>query len=54
MEVKALKMNIGKTKVMFSNPTTITIKEKNKWPCVCVIKELVIAQSCTQIVRNAT
>ena len=36
MEVKCLRMNTGKTKVMLSDPKTVTIDERGKWPCgVC-------------------
>ena len=32
MEAKGLKMNMGKTKVMLSDPKTVMIDEKGKWP----------------------
>jgi len=36
LEAKGLKMNTGKTKVMFSCSMKDRVKEKGKWPCgVC-------------------
>jgi len=36
LEAKGLKMNTGKTKVMFSCSMKVRVEEKGKWPCgVC-------------------
>ena len=36
LEAKGLKMNTGKTKVMFSCSMKAKVEEKGKWPCdVC-------------------
>ena len=49
MEVKRLKMNIGKTKVTFGRSTTDTIEEQDKWPCGVCNKRV---RSCALVVRN--
>ena len=52
MEAKGLKMNTGKTKVMFSCSMKDKMEEKGKWPCVYVRRELAIIQFCAMVARN--
>ena len=50
LEAKGLKMNTGKTKVMFSCSMKDKVEEKGKWPCgVC---KKAIIQFCAMVARN--
>jgi len=56
MEAKGLKINAGKTKVMLSDPKTVMIDEKCKWPCgVCkkgVGNNLILCACCQKWVQK--
>jgi len=54
LEAKGLKMNIGKTKVMFSCSMKDRVEEKGKWPCcVCTVRrEWAVIRFCATVARN--
>ena len=52
MEAKGLKMNTGKTKVMFTCSKKDKVEEKGKWPCGVCKTELAIIQFCATDARN--
>ena len=52
LEAKGLKMNTGKTKVMFSCGMKDKVEEKGKWPCGVCKKGGAIIQFCAMVARN--
>ena len=52
MEAKSLKMNTGKTKVMFSCSMKDKVEEKGKWHCGVCKKEFAIIQVFATVARN--
>ena len=52
LEAKGLKMNTGKTKVMFSCSMKDKAKRKVSGPVVYVRRELAIIQFCAMVARN--
>jgi len=53
LEAKCLKMNTGKTKVMFSCSMKDKVEEKGKWPCgVCKKGVGDNIRFCATIARN--
>jgi len=52
LEAKGLKMNTGKTKVMFSCSMKDKVEEKGKWPYVYVRRGLAIIRFCATVARN--
>ena len=52
LEAKGLKMNTGKTKVMFSCSMKDKVEEKGKWPLVYVRRELAIIRFSATVARN--
>ena len=52
LEAKGLKMNTGKTKVMFSCSMKDRVEEKVSGAVVYVRRELVIIRFCATVARN--
>jgi len=52
LEANGLKMNTGKTKVMFSCSMKDKVDEKGNGPVVYVRRELAIIQFCATVARN--
>jgi len=56
LEAKGLKMNTGKTKVMFSCSMKDKVEQKGKWPCsVCqkgVRNDSILRHSCKKWIRK--
>jgi len=56
LEAKGLKMNTGKTKVMFSHSMKDRVEEKGKWPCGVCKKEVgnnsILCHSCKKWIHK--
>ena len=56
LEAKGLKMNTGKTKVMFSHSMKDRVEEKGKWPCGVCKKEVgnnsILCHGCKKLIHK--
>ena len=52
LEMKGLKVNVGKTKVMNCKVGSVPLEESSKWPCGVCSKEWETIQYCVRSVRN--